>query len=479
MEDTATPKPLSKTEILVVCKNSAGTEIRASALRLTRYQVVFELYTPTLSLQRSEVLSACQIILNDRLVYSGRAVVTNLLEAGLMVVAEAALEEGWLDLDWLALATPGEKLRASFTEFFQSAQQLYHVRPELKLVVADLQVFLLDLQRWLEQVELGIRSQPAGDRLEAERRVIAELREPVESVLKHHFERFEEVTHGIDGEYRPAHGAYVKRQLHPLVLCAPFMYRTFQKPLGYAGDYEMINMMTRDPCEGGSVFAKLLNTFFLNTPPVVAHRNRIACLTRLLLEETCRTLRRDRPARIFNLGCGPAKEIQDFLAGSELADQAQFTLLDFNEETVMHAESVLSECKRLHQRQTRIQILKRSVTQLLREAAKPASSLTGPNYDLVYCAGLFDYLPDQVCRRLIDLFYDMLAPGGLVVATNVDSSNPSRGWMEYAVDWHLSYRNSRQMGAFCPRRASPEFCAVKAEPSGVNIFLEVRKPSHD
>lgn len=34
------------------------------------------------------------------------------------------------------------------------------------------------------------------------------------------------------------------------MLCSPFAYRAYHKPLGYAGDYEMVNMIARDPYEG-------------------------------------------------------------------------------------------------------------------------------------------------------------------------------------------------------------------------------------
>ena len=42
--------------------------------------------------------------------------------------------------------------------------------------------------------------------------------------------------------------------------------------------------------------------------------------------------------RVLNMGCGPAREIQEFLAETPLCDEAQFTLLDFNEETVRHCQ---------------------------------------------------------------------------------------------------------------------------------------------
>ena len=76
----------------------------------------------------------------------------------------------------------------------------------------------------------------------------------------------------------PAHQAFGRRQLHPLILASPFVYRTLQKPLGHAGDYEMVNMIMRDPYEGASLFAKAFNVCALSRPPIVAHRNRLQYL---------------------------------------------------------------------------------------------------------------------------------------------------------------------------------------------------------
>ena len=102
-------------------------------------------------------------------------------------------------------------------------------------------------------------------------------------------------------------------------------------------------------------------------------------------------------------------------------------------------------------------------------------------YDFIYCAGLFDYLADRACRRLMNIFYDMLAPGGLLVATNVtdvmNRSRPFRYSMEYLLDWHLIYRDGPRVGALAPDRAPPDSSKVLIEDTGVNVFLEVRKPS--
>ncbi|MEW6161031.1 MAG: class I SAM-dependent methyltransferase, partial [Verrucomicrobiota bacterium] len=100
------------------------------------------------------------------------------------------------------------------------------------------------------------------------------------------------------------------------------------------------------------------------------------------------------------------------------------------------------------------------------------------SYDLVYCAGLFDYLSDRICKRLMEIFYEILAPGGLLLASNVDSSNPSRNWMEYVVEWHLVYRDRKQLETLVPEKAPRDSWFTRAEPTGVNVFVGVHKPSH-
>jgi extracellular factor (EF) 3-hydroxypalmitic acid methyl ester biosynthesis protein len=335
-----------------------------------------------------------------------------------------------------------------------------------------LQIFLHDLRLWMSHAELKLHAQADSTRKKFERNVLDALLPHIIPVLGSLFEKFEKSLPESEKPFDGAYALYAKRLLHQLVLGAPFMRRTFEKPLGYAGDYEMVNMMIRDPFEGDSLFAKVLNTFFIETPPVVAHRNRIAMLLEYLKQEvSARSIKR-QPTRIFNLGCGPAIEIQRFLADFRFSDSADFMLLDFNDETVAYARNTLEKIAGQHNRDCMIRVIKKSVAQLL----KDNSQFQRGHYDLVYCAGLFDYLADPVCKQLVELFYELAAPGGLVLITNVHVNNPSRGWMEYMVDWHLEYRDAAQMAAILPTSVSKDQTRILIEPSGVNIFAEIRKP---
>ena len=119
-------------------------------------------------------------------------------------------------------------------------------------------------------------------------------------------------------------------------------------------------------------------------------------------------------------------------------------------------------------------MVKKSVYSFLKDAGKPVS---GERYDLIYCSGLYDYLNDEVCETLNSYLYERLSPGGALIVTNFDPYNPIRQIMEHIFDWFLIHRDGKQLGALAPKQASPDDCKVTADPTGCNVFLEVRKPS--
>ena len=169
------------------------------------------------------------------MVYSGRAVVSNLVNTGIFLVCEASLDDAWLDVDLFSPVDQRDRLLSEFGEFLAECKKADQVMPNFKLVVSDLQGFLVDFRRWMEQLEFAVRSHPGGDRVQVEEEVIKQLASPALPTVKEFFERFESAAGSVPEDLQPLHRSYVKRQLHPLVLCAPFSWRTFYKPLGYAG----------------------------------------------------------------------------------------------------------------------------------------------------------------------------------------------------------------------------------------------------
>lgn len=457
---------------VITCRNSQGTELTANLLRIKRYSVVFEVYNPYSILQLSEVLSDFRIMASRRLLYHGKAVVSNLLNTGIVLVCEATLDEGWVEVDFLSSVsgTSGD-LKSQFTSFMSEWKSGNKVMDPFKLVVADMGSMLSGVQHWLTGVDVGIRTTVTRRRDELEQEIFSEIENRIVEEVLPSMERFEDIAKEVDEAEAAVHKSYVRRELHPIVLCSPFLFRTYTKPLGYAGDYEMVNMMLRNPYEGSSAFAKLLNYALLNTEPVVAHRNRIDFLVETLRRECGRRVGRGK-TRIFNLACGPAMEVQRFLREYDESDLAEIDLLDFNPETLEYTRERIQEARMAGGRETPVRYYQRSVHQLLRAATQGGEDeFTG--YDVVYCAGLFDYLSQRVCKRLVELFCSMTKPGGLVIVTNVAQSNPRKAWMEYLMEWNLIYRDDDEMVDLVPDGLPVKRTEVRADATGVNLFLEI------
>jgi extracellular factor (EF) 3-hydroxypalmitic acid methyl ester biosynthesis protein len=459
----------------VAFQTADGVETRGALLRLARHSAAFELLQPEIILRTSEVLNGFKIIAGGRTIFFGRAVVSGLIHTGTALVGEVKLSAPESEA---AFFLPSAKISpdalAAYEEFFQSWQREYRIAPEFKVLVADVAAYLTGVRQWLEQVEFSLKEDKDPRAAEKERDLLATVAQRVINAFNVQHERFEELAYQIPPAQFGAHQDFVRRHWHRLFLGAPFGQRTFHKPLGYAGDYEMMNMIHRRQPEGRSLYEKMIHLLLVSQWPAESVRNRIAHLKQNLVAETARVVRAGRRARILNLGCGPARELQDFFRESALSHDADCTLVDFNQETLDHATRQLNEARHQFSRRAAVSTVNLSVNQLLRRAVRQGSLNLDGNFDLIYCGGLFDYLSDHTCTELVSLFHQNLQPGGLVVVANMNDAKPFRNFIEFVLDWQLIYRQPRDLENFAPERGR-ETAAIVAEPTSVNLFLHVRK----
>jgi len=456
----------------VAFQTADGVEWCGRLARLTRQGLTFEADNLAVVLRTSEVLANFKITAGNRVIYFGRAVVSNVVNAGDSLICEAKLDDLGPDTAFfLPLAESHSNLEAAYDSFFQTWQKNYRISNEFKVLVTDVQSYLTGARHWLEQLEFGMGT--PGDRHGRERAILDAVAPRIIAAFNGRHERFEEIIYALPPEARGAYQDFVRQHWHKLFLGSPFGHRTYQKPLGYAGDYEMMNMIYRNQPEGRSLFEKLIHLLLVSQWPAKSVRNRIAHLGENILNETARATRAGKIARILNVGCGPAREVQDFLRQTPLSNRADFTLIDFNEETLLHAGRKLVEAKREFSRQTEIRTQQISVYELLKRTQRRSGG--AEKFDLIYCAGLFDYLAPDTCRTLMELWYDSLSPGGLMLIANMNDTKPFRNFIEFILDWQLIYRDSREILSLAPRHCR-ETTRLIAEPTSVNLFLHIRKP---
>lgn len=451
-------------------KTSRGRTVRGMLHKVSRRHVVFEIYDPSLVLRTSEVLSGFQVRRGRDALYQGEAVITNVVNTAILLVVSATLSGSWLGLEDTALAVTD--IESDARAFVETWNQASRISPRYQLRVGNLKTFLNDLRYWLDQIDLT-RDHANASNSQNSALTDGEFTGLMTSVMP----QLTELCMGLEDairESRPSatdtHKAFAQRELLPLLMPSPFFNRIYTKPLGYAGDYEMVNMMFRNEAAGLTTFARAVDAWMLAGPPSEAHRNRIKILQEVLSDVAASGNAENRPVRILNIGCGPAHELQTFLANSKHTCRFEIDLLDFNAETLAFAREKLTPLAEARPQTTEITYNLRSVQDLLRQAIERTNAKEP--YQLVYCAGLFDYLTDRVCSKLVRLFYDWCAPGGRVFVTNVHAGNPVKGLMEHVMEWHLVLRDEPGMLRLSP---DPENSKIYTDTTGINVFLEVHK----
>lgn len=96
---------------------------------------------------------------------------------------------------------------------------------------------------------------------------------------------------------------------------------------------------------------------------------------------------------------------------------------------------------------------------------------TYSGFDFIYAAGLLDYLPDEIAKRLVIAMSKMLAPGGRMMIANFMPDIFDVGYMEIFMDWHLIYRNKQQMqNLFEGSRFLPNSINIEYDPDRNIVF---------
>lgn len=457
---------------VITFRNSQGDAVRGTLTNLQRRSLVMEIYNPYSIVQVSEVLSELTVRSGERSIYKGKAVVVSLLNTGLMALVSVTLIDEWSDLN----AIRGDDLAQVGVEsqrFVEDWESRFRISRSYQVTISEFRAFLAETSRWADQADMSavLPREPDG-RIRAD--VFDELAAPIMKKGAEYFVWLEEEGARVPPEDSVAHRNFAQTALHPLLLRAPFVYRTFAKPLGYAGDYEMVNQILADPRQGNSTYFQIINAFFLKAAVAQAHRNRIDILVDYLGRAAAVAKKEGRKVRVLNVACGPAIEIQRFIAEDPNAESLEFTLLDFSEPTLEYTRSCIARAAQRGGKTVNVEYVQESVHQLLKRATKRDDGLDSGVFDFVYCAGLFDYLSDKVCSRLLQYFVVRTRPGGSVMVTNVHSANPQKNVMEHLLEWHLIYRDEEGLQAVLPdpRQDTRLF----TDETGVNVFAEFRVP---
>lgn len=245
--------------------------------------------------------------------------------------------------------------------------------------------------------------------------------------------------------------------------------RSYAKPLGYPGDFGIMNQVYDWERVGADAYAMLLHRVGLEVAECIKTRME---LVRSEIGKVI-TSTDGRAARIMSLGCGSAREMETWLARSRTAlPRAEFTLIDQEQLALDYAyRAAYPHIIRSGDR-CRLNCLHISFVDLLRGNSEMQNV---PPQDLVYSVGLLDYLTDRRAAGLVRRLFELLIPGGLLIVGNMNETPLSNLWpMEFITDWSLHYRTEQQMLSWA-EGLDPAAAWTDTETTGRVRLLYLRK----
>jgi extracellular factor (EF) 3-hydroxypalmitic acid methyl ester biosynthesis protein len=267
--------------------------------------------------------------------------------------------------------------------------------------------------------------------------------------------------------------AFSRLHVHEYMMQSPWMARALAKPLGYPGDYEVMNYVYSRQFEGPNLFGRAVSYAFLQAPASIAVRAR-KDMVRDRLRKLVLGWKEHRPIRILSVAAGPAQEVFELLTGlDDTPAPIEIILFDQDHAALAYGYGrLIEEIAARWAGRVRVTFLHDSIRRLLQD---PEIFRSFGSFDAIICAGLYDYLRVPTAVALTRNMFARLNEGGEAYIGNMAVENPSRWFMEQHLDWVLIHRTRDEMRAFAEEAAPTATVSILEEISGVNPFLCVRR----
>ena len=238
----------------------------------------------------------------------------------------------------------------------------------------------------------------------------------------------------------------------------PFTRRAYEKPRGYAGDAVMLDYVYRHAPDSVSLtrLGAALHPWIVRRP---AAQSLLERRTILAGEIDAVAARRTAP-RVLSIACGHLREAQvsDAVQGRAISE---FVALDQDAESL----AVVAN----EQREFNVRAVRASVGRFVKSGSELGT------FDLVYSAGLYDYLNEGTAVAVTEAMFRSLRPGGRLIVANFAPELRDIGYMEAIMDWRLIYRDEAALGTLA--RGIPSACiaaqSITRDRSGNVVYLTV------
>ena len=216
---------------------------------------------------------------------------------------------------------------------------------------------------------------------------------------------------------------YFREKTHPILSKSYAINRCRTWPQGQQGDFMTLELAYKNmPMSDGIGY--YLDKYTQATTLGVGVRERIVKMRSLLKEEL---VSRGNP-KVLDVACGSCREVFE-LAPEIKASGAKFTCVDLDPAALEFALDRFAYAGLTEEHTELIQYNALRMFDL--ETAKNEFGMQ----DLIYSIGFFDYLPDEFLVKLLCSLYQMLNPGGKLIASFKDAERYRSQLFHWLVDW--------------------------------------------
>ena len=203
---------------------------------------MWRVHSPGVEFHAGMALTDSHIVLGTRTAYCGRGDVKHVLNTGEGTILEIELGHGWF-----STGDDRETVLSRHGGFMPDMQGTRHALKQIdytfKVVVADILTLPEERQERLELLEMELRHLVLDEQGAFREEIQALVERDMLPALDELFQEFESVALWVPSDDVDLYLAYVQKHLHPFLVCSPFIQRVFEKPLGYSGDYRMLNQL--------------------------------------------------------------------------------------------------------------------------------------------------------------------------------------------------------------------------------------------
>ena len=249
--------------------------------------------------------------------------------------------------------------------------------------------------------------------------------------------------------------------------------RAKDKPLGYAGDFEMMNQIYRNGYEGKTLVGKILHNYVANeksSESVSFRKPYFLSYYEKSLEEA-----KGNDINILSLASGPCVEFQNAIEkyDQETLSKINLTLFDLDQVSLEHAQTKIYEKSIEQQKSINIEFINASVKLFIESSNQKNTEY----YDLVYSGGLFDYLDNATSTAIVTNLFNFIKPGGRVIIGNFTQKNSTKAFCHFVTNWHLIHKTEEEMRAWTKYLPKNSYhLKIDYDDNGINAFLVLEKP---